>query len=84
MSVIAFSFKITVKYNIIACIISTVCNTLTLYIYSVKAVILLYIYAVKDVDDRMKCENVGKYMTFLDYSKKIKACFTKHHIAVTW
>lgn len=26
---------------------------------------------VKDVDDRMKCENVGKYMTFSDYSQKI-------------
>lgn len=29
-------------------------------------------YAVKNVDDRMKYENVGKYMTFSDNSKKIK------------
>lgn len=28
--------------------------------------------AVKDVDDRMKYENVGKYMTFSDNSKKIR------------
>lgn len=40
---------------------------------------------VKDVDDRMKCENVVKYMTFSHNSKrKKKVCYTIHHITVTW
>lgn len=41
-------------------------------------------YAVKNVDDRMKYENVGKYMTFSHNSKRKKACYTIHHITVTW
>lgn len=39
--------------------------------------------AVKDVDYRMKCENVGNYMTFSDNTKK-NPCYTIHHVTVTW